>query len=306
MFGILFPNTALQMLNSWVHSPSGYKDLNVGELKVDDSPLLSSVEESYKHALAIYEEWKGSARERQEALGKVIHQPQVQDKSSSQTERKSPVKVPFPSYVGQKLTQGLPFAVKGLKTNPEVCEWRHLLVMMEAGFNLGCALALTSSEFAENIIQEACRQGTVFNMPATNRPWEIAYSGAIKFLESRQKSLSEFLLKKKGENASKPEPTDADVLSSTIMSYTMFFPDFTTDEYNDVVVKREDCIKNIAGELVSGLVLGLKFPESALLILKGWIYKKNIFGLDAGGVFHTVEDAFKGINALYNSWSNEQ
>jgi tetratricopeptide (TPR) repeat protein len=63
MLGILFPNTALQMLNSWVHSPSEYKDLNVGELKVDDSPLLSSVEESYKHAQAIYEEWKGSSNQ---------------------------------------------------------------------------------------------------------------------------------------------------------------------------------------------------------------------------------------------------
>ena len=58
MRGILFPETALSMLKAWVTQQEGWKDLGTGGLRVDASPLLTSVEEAYTHAHSIYEAWR--------------------------------------------------------------------------------------------------------------------------------------------------------------------------------------------------------------------------------------------------------
>jgi len=57
MLGILFPNTALSVLKAWVTQQEGWEDLGTGGLRVDTSPLLTSVEEAYARAQTIYEEW---------------------------------------------------------------------------------------------------------------------------------------------------------------------------------------------------------------------------------------------------------
>ena len=57
MLGILFPETALSMLKAWVTQRKEWKDLGRG-LRVDASPLLTSVEEAYTRAQTIYEEWR--------------------------------------------------------------------------------------------------------------------------------------------------------------------------------------------------------------------------------------------------------
>ena len=58
MLGILFPETTLSMLKAWVTQPEGWKDLGKGGLRVDASPLLTSVEEAYTYAQSIYEAWR--------------------------------------------------------------------------------------------------------------------------------------------------------------------------------------------------------------------------------------------------------
>ena len=58
MFGLLFPEMALSMLEAWVTEEQKWKDLGVGGLRVDTSPLLTSVEEASKHAQAVYEAWQ--------------------------------------------------------------------------------------------------------------------------------------------------------------------------------------------------------------------------------------------------------
>ena len=50
MLGILFPETALSILKVWVTQQEGWKDLGTGDLRVDTSPLLTSVEEAYARA----------------------------------------------------------------------------------------------------------------------------------------------------------------------------------------------------------------------------------------------------------------
>ncbi|MBE0415922.1 MAG: hypothetical protein IBX36_05210 [Dehalococcoidia bacterium] len=60
VFGVLFPEDALSMLKAWATQPGEWKDLGVGGLRFDPSPLLSSVEEAYKQAQLIYEAWQQS------------------------------------------------------------------------------------------------------------------------------------------------------------------------------------------------------------------------------------------------------
>ena len=56
--GVLFPETALTMLGMWVTRERKWKDLGVGGLRVDETPLLTSVEEACKHAQSLYEAWQ--------------------------------------------------------------------------------------------------------------------------------------------------------------------------------------------------------------------------------------------------------
>lgn len=56
--GVLFPETASSMLEKWVTQERKWKDLGVGGLRVDESPLLTSVEEAYEHAQSLYEAWQ--------------------------------------------------------------------------------------------------------------------------------------------------------------------------------------------------------------------------------------------------------
>ena len=56
--GVLFPETASSMLEIWVTQERKWKDLGVGGLRVDETPLLASVEEACKHAQSLYEAWQ--------------------------------------------------------------------------------------------------------------------------------------------------------------------------------------------------------------------------------------------------------
>lgn len=56
--GVLFPETASSMLEIWVTRERKWKDLGVGGLRVDETPLLTSVEEACKHAQSLYEAWQ--------------------------------------------------------------------------------------------------------------------------------------------------------------------------------------------------------------------------------------------------------
>lgn len=58
MCGVLFPAMALSMLEAFACQEGGWKDLGVGGLRVDDSPLLTSVEEACERALSVYEAWQ--------------------------------------------------------------------------------------------------------------------------------------------------------------------------------------------------------------------------------------------------------
>ncbi len=56
--GILFAETASSMLETWVTQKSGWRDLGTGGLRVDESPLLTSVEQAYERAQSLYEAWQ--------------------------------------------------------------------------------------------------------------------------------------------------------------------------------------------------------------------------------------------------------
>lgn len=56
--GVLFPKMASSMLETWVTRRSGWKDLGTGGLRVDESPLLTSVEEAYERAKSLYEAYR--------------------------------------------------------------------------------------------------------------------------------------------------------------------------------------------------------------------------------------------------------
>lgn len=56
--GVLFPETASYMLEIWVPGERKWKDLGVAGLRVDETPLLPSVEEACKHAQSLYEGWQ--------------------------------------------------------------------------------------------------------------------------------------------------------------------------------------------------------------------------------------------------------
>ncbi|MDY6893023.1 MAG: hypothetical protein SVO26_04815 [Chloroflexota bacterium] len=57
MFGVLFPEMALSILEAWVSQEQKWNDLGVGGLRVDASPLLVTVEESCRQAQLMYEGW---------------------------------------------------------------------------------------------------------------------------------------------------------------------------------------------------------------------------------------------------------
>ena len=56
--GLLFPETASPMLETWVTQERKWKDVGVGGLRVDEAPLLTSVEEACRHTLSLYEAWQ--------------------------------------------------------------------------------------------------------------------------------------------------------------------------------------------------------------------------------------------------------
>lgn len=58
VLGVLYPEMASSMLRTWVNQPSGWKDLGTGGLRVDETPLLTSVEEAYERAKSVYEAWR--------------------------------------------------------------------------------------------------------------------------------------------------------------------------------------------------------------------------------------------------------
>jgi len=56
--GVLFPDIASSMLETWVTQERKQKDLGVGGLRVTEAPLLTSVEEAYKYTQSLYEAWQ--------------------------------------------------------------------------------------------------------------------------------------------------------------------------------------------------------------------------------------------------------
>lgn len=61
VYAVLSPEMALSMLEAWVTEEGGWKDLGVGGLRVDESPLLTSIEEACERAQSLYEEWHRDA-----------------------------------------------------------------------------------------------------------------------------------------------------------------------------------------------------------------------------------------------------
>lgn len=57
LYAVLSREMALSMLEAWVTQEGGWKDLGIGGWRVNSSPLLTNVEEAYKHAQSMYEAW---------------------------------------------------------------------------------------------------------------------------------------------------------------------------------------------------------------------------------------------------------
>lgn len=56
--GVLFAAIASSMLETWLTQERKWKNLGVGGLRVAETPLLTSVEETCKHAQSLYEAWQ--------------------------------------------------------------------------------------------------------------------------------------------------------------------------------------------------------------------------------------------------------
>lgn len=56
--GVLFAEMASSMLETWVTQKSELRDLGTGGLRVDESPLLTSVEQAYERAQSLYKAWQ--------------------------------------------------------------------------------------------------------------------------------------------------------------------------------------------------------------------------------------------------------
>ena len=176
-----------------------------------------------------------------------------------------------------------------------------MITILEAGFNLGCSFSLTNGTAAQTILEETAK------VSATGKSWEIAYSRIIQDLEQKEKMISEFFRSQKKARLLQTSPSDQEILNSTVMSYEFLFPEMRTEEYHsEAIVSRDGCIAAISQEVLLGLIFGIKFPESALLTVKGWIYKKKTWGLTAGGEFSSIKDVFKAMETSYYSWSNKK
>ena len=57
ILGLNFPATAIAMAEAWVGQSSTSRDLGVGGISVEDSPLFTSVESGLALAQTVYEEW---------------------------------------------------------------------------------------------------------------------------------------------------------------------------------------------------------------------------------------------------------
>lgn len=58
IYAVLSSEMSLSMLKAWVSQERGWKDLGVGGLRVDSTPLLTSVEEACERAQSMYEIWQ--------------------------------------------------------------------------------------------------------------------------------------------------------------------------------------------------------------------------------------------------------
>lgn len=58
MFGVLFPEMTLSMLEAWATQQGEWKGLAVGGLRVADFPLLASVKEACERAQSLCEAWQ--------------------------------------------------------------------------------------------------------------------------------------------------------------------------------------------------------------------------------------------------------
>ena len=56
--GVLLPEMASSMLEIWISRERKWRDLGVRGLQVDETPLLTSVEEECKHAQSLHEAWQ--------------------------------------------------------------------------------------------------------------------------------------------------------------------------------------------------------------------------------------------------------
>ena len=62
ILGLNFPATGIAMAEAWVGQSNISRDLGVGGISVDDSPLFTSVESGLALAQTVYEEWLQATR----------------------------------------------------------------------------------------------------------------------------------------------------------------------------------------------------------------------------------------------------
>lgn len=197
-------------------------------------------------------------------------------------------KMPFHWHAGQALASFVPCRRRGLIVRSQVSEWAAALPVAKAAFCLGCALALGSRSAAERALTEAAVSDAHDDQ---GQPWRTAFSEVIDYLEAAQE-----------ENRSTDTVTVED-----------FYAELTDGKYTDTLLTRQECVVRLSQWVISGLVLGVLFPETGERVLAAWVARDRtvetmgVSGQQVGSLppLSSVDEACKRAQSLYEAWLGE-
>ena len=185
----------------------------------------------------------------------------------------------FPWFSASMLTQSLPFRKKFLLFGPPVIERGALLVAEKPAFLLGCMLPQKERTASEQILVDA----------TAHHPWRSGYAHIEDDLLHRWKA----------------EP-DKDSIT-----YEQFVPESSSSRLDaGDLISPELCVDAIGQRVVLGLILGINFPDAAIVMAKGWVNQKSTSrDLGVGGIsvddsplFTSLESGLALAQTVYEQW----
>jgi len=170
----------------------------------------------------------------------------------------------------------------------QVSEWAAALPVAKAAFCLGCALALGSRSAAERVLTEAALSDAPEDQ---GQPWKTAFSEIVEYLEAAREESS----------------------SGDTVTFEDFYAEPTDDKYMNILLTRQECVVRLSQWVISGLILGVLFPETGARVLTTWVTRdRTAETLGVGGqrvdtspLLGSVEEACERAQSLYKAWLGE-